>query len=252
MMRLGVLTPSSNTVLEPLSAAIVAGLPDVTVHFSRFRVTEIALTPGALAQFDEAAVLQAAGLLADARVDVIAWSGTSASWLGFAADAALCRRIQAATGVPATTSILALNHALAATGVRRLGLVTPYRDDVQARIVANYAALGITCVAERHLGLQDNFSFAEVDAAGLDRMVRDVAAARPDAIAVLCTNLRAAALVAGWEAELQAPVYDTVATAVWGGLGLAGVDAAAVTGWGGLFRLPPPQGGADDAARDRR
>ncbi len=239
MTRLGVLTPSSNTVLEPLSAAIVAGLPDVTVHFSRFRVTEIALTPGALAQFDEAAVLQAAGLLADARVDVIAWSGTSASWLGFAADVALCRSIQAATGVPATTSILALNHALA--GVRRLGLVTPYRDDVQARIVANYAALGIECVAERHLGLQDNFSFAEVDAAGLRRMVCDVAAARPDAIAVVCTNLRAAALVAGWEAELGLPVYDTVATAVWGALGLAGADAAAVTGWGGLFRLPPPQ-----------
>ncbi len=250
MTRLGVLTPSSNTVLEPLSTAIVAGLPGVTVHFSRFRVTEIALTPGALAQFNEAAVLQAAGLLADARVDVIAWSGTSASWLGFVADQALCRRIHDATGVPATTSILALNHALA--GVRRLGLVTPYRDDVQARIVANYAALGIRCVAERHLGLQDNFSFAEVDAARLDRMVRDVAAARPDAVAVVCTNLRAAALVAGWEAELGMPVYDSVATAVWGALGLAGADAAAVTGWGGLFRLPPPQGEVRDAARDRR
>ena len=34
-------------------------------------------------------------------------------------------------------------------------------------VVANYAGIGIDCVAERHLGLRDNFSFAEVDAATL-------------------------------------------------------------------------------------
>src|SRR5476651_1416083 len=44
-IRLGMLTPSSNTVLEPVTAQIVAGLTDVTVHFSRFRVTEIGLDP---------------------------------------------------------------------------------------------------------------------------------------------------------------------------------------------------------------
>jgi maleate isomerase len=40
-------------------------------------VTEIALSPGALAQFDDAPILAAAGLLAHAKVDVIAWNGTS-------------------------------------------------------------------------------------------------------------------------------------------------------------------------------
>lgn len=237
-VRLGILTPSSNTVLEPLSAAIIRDLPGASVHFSRFPVTEIALTPGALAQFDDTAILRAAELLAHARVDVIAWSGTSASWLGFGTDEALCARIQAATGVPATTSVLALNDALARTGVRRLGLVTPYRGDVQARILANYAALGFECVAERHLGLQDNFSFAEVAAPQLDGMVHEVAAARPDAIAVVCTNLRGAPLVAGWEAALGVPVYDSVTTALWGSLGVAGADAGAIKGWGGLFSLP--------------
>ena len=41
---LGMLTPSSNTVLEPVTQAMLAGLPEVSVHFSRFRVTEIALS----------------------------------------------------------------------------------------------------------------------------------------------------------------------------------------------------------------
>ncbi len=239
MTRIGVLTPSSNTVLEPLTSAMAAGLPDVSVHFSRFPVTEIALTPGALAQFDPAPVLRAAELLAHAKVDAIVWSGTSASWLGFGTDRALCARIQAETGVPATSSILALNEALAQTGVRRLGLVTPYTTDVQDRIAATYAAEGIACVAERHAGLRNNFSFAEVGSHQLDDMVRAVAADGPDAIAIVCTNLGAAKLVPGWEASLGLPVYDSVATALWGALGLTG-HTEKLPGWGQLFSLMPP------------
>jgi len=174
-VRLGILTPSSNTVLEPLTTALAAEMPEVTLHFSRFRVTEIALSPGALAQFDDAAVMQAAGLLADAKVDAVVWSGTSSSWLGFDRDLALCRAIHAATGILATSSILALNEALEWLGVRRLALVTPYTDDVQARIAANFAGIGIHCTAGRNLGLHDNFSFAEVTEAQLDLYQRPYA-----------------------------------------------------------------------------
>ena len=35
------LTPSSNTMLEPVTAAMVSTLEGVAVHFSRFTVTEI-------------------------------------------------------------------------------------------------------------------------------------------------------------------------------------------------------------------
>jgi maleate isomerase len=231
------LTPSSNTVLEPVTAAMVAPLAGVSAHFARFRVTEIALTGDALAQFDDRPILAAAELLAHAKVDVIAWNGTSSGWLGFAADQRLCERIKAATGIRATTSMLALNEALASTGVKRFGLVTPYIDAVQHRIVANYATLGIGCDAERHLGIQDNFAFAEVLPATLEAMIRAVAADKPDAIGIICTNLQAAPLVAALEAETGIPIYDTIATAVWKSLKLAGTDPADVIGWGQVFRL---------------
>lgn len=229
------LTPSSNTTLEPVTAAMLAGLPSVSVHFSRFRVTEIALTGDALAQFDDRPIMAAAELLAHAKVDVIAWNGTSSGWLGFDADRRLCERIEAAIGISAGTSMLALNEVLAATGVKRLGLVTPYIDAVQQRIVANYAGLGIACDAERHLGIQDNFAFSEVPAETLAGLIRAVAAEKPDAIGIICTNLRAAPLVAALEAELGLPIYDTIATAVWKSLQLAGVDPGLVTGWGRVF-----------------
>ena len=45
---LGMLTPSSNTTLEPVTAQMISGLPEVSAHFGRFRVTEIALSDNAL------------------------------------------------------------------------------------------------------------------------------------------------------------------------------------------------------------
>jgi maleate isomerase len=228
------LTPSSNTALEPITAAMLAGV--ATLHVARFRVTEITLSPAGLAQFDDAPMLHAAALLADARVAAIGWNGTSGGWLGFDVDRRLCAGVAASTGIPATTSMLALNEILGLRGVRRLGLVTPYTDDVQARIIANYAALEIETVAERHLGLAENFSFAEVAPETIAAMVRAVAAAWPEAIAIICTNLHAAPLAEALEAETGIPVLDTIATAVWGCLRLAGADPRGIRGWGRLFR----------------
>lgn len=232
---LGMLTPSSNTTLEPVTAAMLAEVPEASAHFGRFRVTEIALSCDALAQFDDTEILAAARLLSHAKCQVIGWNGTSSGWLGFEADERLCRAIEAETGARACTSVLALNEIFAMTGVRRFGLVTPYRDDVQQAIVANYARAGFECAAERHLKIQDNFSFSEVGADQLRDMVREVARSQPQAIAIFCTNLRGAPLVAELEAELGIPIYDTIATVVWKALRLAGVDTRRIKSWGGVF-----------------
>jgi maleate isomerase len=235
MIRLGMLTPSSNTVLEPVTAAMLAGLDDVSVHFGRFRVVRIALGADELGQFDPAPILDAARLLADAKVDVIAWNGTSSGWLGFESDERLCALITAETGIPATTSVLALNEVMARTGVKRFGLASPYTADVQAAIVANYARSGFDCVAERHLNDPGNFSFALVTPDAIERMLREISAARPDCMTIFCTNLRAAPLVDRLERELGIPIYDTISVVVWKSLRLAGVAPTRVRGWGLLF-----------------
>jgi maleate isomerase len=237
-VRLGMLTPSSNTTLEPVAARMVAEAPGVSVHFSRFPVLEIALSQQALSQFDDGIIVQAATLLAHAKVDTIAWNGTSACWLGFAADEALVKRIEQATGIKAATSVLAFREIFRRTGARRIGLVSPYTDEVQARIQQNWGASGFDCSAERHVGLRDNFSFAEVGPQAIAEMIRAVARDKPDAIAVVCTNMDSASLAEDLERETGIPVYDSIATAVWQSLVLAGVAPNNLSGWGRLFTDP--------------
>jgi maleate isomerase len=234
---LGMLTPSSNTVLEPITTAMIAGLPEVSAHFSRFKVTEIALSTEALAQFDDSEILRAAELLAHAKVSVIAWNGTSSSWLGFERDVRLCERITAATGIPACTAMLALNELLAATKAKRVGFVTPYLDDVQALINANYEKGGYAIAAERHLGMQDNFSFSEITTDEIRALTGEVAAAKPDAISIVCTNMRGAPLADEMEARFGIPIYDSISTTVWKSLKVAGVDTSRVKGWGRMFAI---------------
>lgn len=234
--RLGVLTPSSNTALEPLTSAQVAAVPGGSAHFSRFTVTEIALSSQALGQFDDSKILAAAELLADAKVDAIGWSGTASGWLGFESDVRLCERITQRTGIRATTAVLALNELMARRGITRLGLVTPYTADVQQRIIDNYRNIGIEVVAERHLGIRVNHDFALVEPARLQALMREVAQeGAPGALTTFCTNLRAAPLAEAVEKELGIPLLDTVSTTVWGLLRAVDADPAAVRGWGQLF-----------------
>ncbi|MEM1265814.1 MAG: aspartate/glutamate racemase family protein [Pseudomonadota bacterium] len=233
--RLGMLTPSSNTVLEPLTAAMLAELPDVTAHFGRFRVLKISMDEDALGQFTNAPMLEAADLLADAKVQSICWNGTSSGWLGFESDRTLLAEIEARTGVAACSSVLAMNELLERLGARRLAFVTPYLPEIQEKILANYREHGFEIAAERHLDDPGNFSFATYSQDQILEMCRSVAAARPDAILVFCTNFRGAGMAEMFEAETGIPVLDSVSAALWKSLKVAGADPRRVAGWGRLF-----------------
>lgn len=245
MVRIGMLTPSSNTVLEPVTARILEGIDGATAHFARLRVTEIALGGRSDGQFADEPMLAAASLLADARVDLLVWNGTSGSWLGLERDAALCARIENETGIRTTTSSRALMEAFERLNVKRLALVTPYTADVNERIAAEYERHGIHCDASLCCGIRANEQFASVPAATVTAMLEEAAReSRSDAVAVVCTNMNAAALAAEAERKFGVPVLDSVAVTAWQALRLTGIDARALAErWGRIFQVGSSMGG---------
>ena len=212
--RIGLLLPSSNTVVEPEAARLIPQDGSVTLHFSRFRVTVISNEEASLRQFASDAMLEAALLLADARVDRIAWAGTAASWLGIERDLSLVRTIERRTGIPTTSAVIAINAHLRQLGARRIGLVTPYIADLESRIIENYRQAGIDVVEARRLDLTVNTAFAEVQESKIESMVRSVAAHSPDAIVIMCTNLRFGVRSRALASSLGVPVLDSVSETV--------------------------------------
>ncbi len=235
-IRIGMLVPSSNTVAEPLTAAMLAGVPGVSLHLARFRVTRLDRGAEALAQFQAAPLLDAASLLADAQVHATCLNATASCYTGLRHDHAFL----AALGGPGDTSMLALVELLGRLGAKRIGLVTPFLPDVQdATLHVLREEAGLDVVAERHLGDPGNFSFARFGEDVVEQLIREVAAAPGvQAIAVISTNLRGARPAARLEAELGLPILDSVATALWGALRRAGADPGLVRGWGRLFGVP--------------
>jgi maleate isomerase len=139
--------------------------------------------------------------------------------------------------LPATTSTLALNRVLKLARVEKLGLVTPYTEDMNELIVRNYAQIGYAITPQRakHLGITENSEIAKVSEEELTSLVKEVVDAGADAVTTFCTNWNAAHLVDRWEKEFDVPVFDSVATVVWDLCRMTEVDMSGAGHWGRMF-----------------
>jgi maleate isomerase len=233
-IALATITPSGNTVVERITVEALRALPQVSAHFSRIPVHGASdPSPEAYAM---AGLLAAAELLAHAQPQVLLWNGSKGTAIGFAHDRALATALHAATGIPTTTSTLALDAARREFGLVRIGLVSPHVTPYQHKLIKRLQAEGFEVIAEAHAGVADNLAYAAIPLPDIAAMMRRVAAARPQAVLSLCTNFPGAPLCAAMETELGLPVLDTVTLGLWQALKLAGVDPSPLASrWGRVF-----------------
>ena len=208
MTPLATIVPSANWVVEATTIALLRDVPGVVPIFARTPVPD-----GLPDAQDFPNMLRAAELLAAARPAGIVWNGSKGGLIGLDQDRELCRRITAATGIPADTSALMLERRLAARGPVRLGLMTPYDDAYTARLLAAFAGRGWVVAAEDHLGIGDNLAFAAVPASEIVAQARRLAP-RCDVLLAWCTNYPAALHAAEIEAATGRELWDATALGV--------------------------------------
>ncbi len=234
--KIGHITPSSNTMLEPLTGVMNLPLANaLSHHFTRIVVKQLTLGSATSSQFTTANFLTAADLLNDCEADAIVWNGTSGSWLGVENDEEFCRRVTERTGRLASTSTLAFHEVFRRFGFKRIALAVPYVSDLTAQIATVYGMHGFDVVAEAHLGLTINLEIGRTSGDAIRRLLRDARSARADCIAVVCTNLAATPFVEEMEKELGMPIIDSIAVTYWQACRLVGVEPA-IEGWGALLR----------------
>jgi maleate isomerase len=234
-LKIGHITPSSNTVLEPLTSLMSRTYDGrVSHHFTRLKVEAITLRPAHTGQFFPEPMLAAAELLADAGVDAIVWNGTSGGWNGVDADRELCALITERTGVASTTTTLAQLEILDDLGLHRPALALPYTTDVVQRITEEFTLAGHDVVGASSGGVSDNRSMAYVSEETVRGLVRDADRATADCILIYCTGVAGAQLADELERVYGKPVFDSVAVTLWKALTMIGLELR-IDGWGSLL-----------------
>jgi len=189
MSRVGLIVPSSNSVME---VDFYRRLPaDATLHTARMLLEETTVERES-EMLDEHLPV-AVRDVGTARPDVVVFGCTSAGALrGNAYEAQLVERIGAETGAEVVSVAASVRAALAAREARRVGVVTPYVEALNEKIRESLEADGFEVVGIRGLGITENFTIADVETARIAAFAAE--SFRADEIDLLfasCTNFRA-------------------------------------------------------------
>jgi maleate isomerase len=232
----GLIIPSSDRLSEVHFARYSP--PGVQFHTTRLRMTG-AYDASAMEILDR--IQAAAVLLADARVDLIVFHCTSKSMEGGPDGAkTIAAAIREATGIQATTTATAVVAALRALRLRRIVLVTPYPDAVNAWETRYLGAAGVGVLATHGLALggwptNGDAYLAYSPAAWYERLLerRDDHA---DGYFVSCTMIRIPEVLGEIEAALGRPVVASNQATLWHVLRYLGIPDT-VPGLGRLLAV---------------
>jgi maleate cis-trans isomerase len=205
----GVLIPSTNTTVELECRLLPASYQ---AHFGRLgSSTGEPFRPSRDEDID-----YQSRLLGTARVELVILAQTSASVFAAHYDAQVTSRMQAGAGVTAITSAQAVGRAVRALGARRIGLVSPYSDEVNQRAAAYFSAQhGLETAALEGFRATDAYEIGNL-APGLAREAfARVKGPAIEAFVVPGGNFPTMTSVAAWEDEFGVPVVTTNIASFW-------------------------------------
>jgi maleate isomerase len=218
--RIGLIVPASNRMVEQEMVRHMP--PDVVAHVMRLRMTgehRVALD-ALLPQ-----VNHAAGLLLDARCDLVAFHCTANSTAdGLSGEARLLDAVRQAGAALATTTATAVRRALDTLGARRIVLLTPYSQHTTDEEAGFLREAGFEVPLARGFGLKGSDEYCATP----PQFWRDRAleAAQPDADAYFlsCANISVFSIVDEVEELLGRPVVTSNQVVFWDALALLGIS----------------------------
>jgi maleate isomerase len=206
--RIGLLVPSSNSVMEN---DLHAGLSKqfYTIHTARMYLVDT--TREAEIRMIEEHAPKAALDVGTAKPDLLVFGCTSAgSLFGLDYDGKVCADLGALAHCPTLGAISAVNDTLNARGFKRLAVITPYIDDLTQAVARAADAPTRKVVAAHGMGISVNAELAvptpaEIVAFAVDRL-RGVSF---DGLFVSCTNFRALEAIPELERQLGVSVVTS-------------------------------------------
>lgn len=221
MPRIGLMVPSSNTVMEMDFNRDLGR--QCGVHTARMYMVET--TRAAEIAMVDTFAPEAARDLGTLNPDLIVFGCTSAgSLFGAAYDAEVCERLGKIANAPALGVLTAVGEALNAMPGTRLAVVTPYVEDLTTSVARAAESEHRRVVAAVGMGISDNVKLSDPTPEDIVEFSRaSLAGVNFDLLLVSCTNFRALEAKEMLERQFQVPVVTSnsaVIGAIRGRLGL--------------------------------
>jgi len=231
--RLGLIALATDHVVDNELALALGGIEGTQLYTTRVPMDPI-VTTDSLASMEARLGAAASTLLPGVPLSVIGYGCTSASVV--IGEDKVAAAIQAEKpDCPVTTPITAGIVALARLGARRIGLLTPYVEEVNAPLRAHFRRHGV------EIAIAATFSEPDDNRAGMitPASIRDAALdlfkdKGLDAVFISCTSLRAMTVIPELEQSLGIPVTSSNHALAWHMLRLAGIDEP-IAGMGRLY-----------------
>src|SRR5438034_9138951 len=151
----GVLIPSTNTTVE-IECRLLP--PTYQAHIGRLLSSGGSFSPSRDEDID-----YQSRLLGTAKVELVILAQTSASLVADDYDDVVTKRMSTAAGVPAITSAQAVGRAVRALKARRIAIVSPYSETVNARAARYFKDThGLETVALEGFGATDAYAIGKL------------------------------------------------------------------------------------------
>ena len=231
--KLGIIIPSSNMTMETEFNWI--GKDRFSTHSTRLRLRRVTISE---LEIMEKGVVEAAALLADAAVDVIAYGCTSGSlFRGLGHDIEIANKIHENTGLPALATSGCVKKALNALGITKLCVATPYTTEVNNLEKKFLEESGFEVTNIKGLGLEENLDIGNNQRQNIIELVRKVNDDKAQAIFISCTNLPTINIINYLEQTMKKPTVSSNSATLWSMLTTINVDYSWIN-LGKLFSKP--------------
>ncbi len=206
----GVLIPSTNTTVEIEYNRLLP--PELQVHVGRLgKGVNTTFSPS----LDDDIAYQSR-LLGTAKVEVVCLAQTSASLFDDAYDAVTKRRMTEGAGVPSLTSAEAIGQAVRALGARRIGLVSPYSQEVIGRAQQYFETrYALEVVAMEGFEATDAYAIGTLSAEHATEAFSRIDRPEIEVLVVPGGNFPTMPFIAEWERQFHKPVITTNQAALW-------------------------------------